>query len=377
MKDGNDLHRAGVNLREYGDQAPRYQPKLNGGAQPKAAANKLIVPAGDFIASFTPPDYIIDGLWMRRYLYALTGRTGDAKTAVLVRMAAHIVPGLPIGKYGVERGRVLYLAGENPDDIRMRWMGLAHEMKFDPNLPGMHFIEGRFSIQGLFERVQAELVEMGGVEFVAVDTSATFFEFEDENDNKQMGAHARLLRSLTTLPGGPTVVAACHPTKHATDENMLPRGGGAFIAELDGNNTCIKKDTVVELHWQGKFRGCDFAPINFELQTLTAPDLIDSKGRSIMTVTARPITEDIKEELEAKAFSDQDQVMMLMHMSPGKSLAKMADALDWTYTSGLPDKTRVNRALATLKEHGLAKLGRNKRWSLTERGKTEAKRDAE
>ena len=28
----------------------------------------------------------------------------------------------------------------------------------------------------------------------------------------------------------------------------------------DGNLTCIKRGTIAEVHWQGKFRGCDFAP---------------------------------------------------------------------------------------------------------------------
>ena len=72
-----------------------------------------------------------------------------------------------------------------------------------------------------------------------VDTSATFFELENENDNAQMAAHARLMRSLTTLPGGPVVLVACHPTKSAADDNMIPRGGGAFLAEIDRILTCI------------------------------------------------------------------------------------------------------------------------------------------
>ena len=31
----------------------------------------------------------------------------------------------------------------------------------------------------------------------------------------QMGAHARRLRTLTALPGNPTVVVNCHPAKNA------------------------------------------------------------------------------------------------------------------------------------------------------------------
>src|SRR5262249_40398803 len=35
---------------------------------------------------------------------------------------------------------------------------------------------------------------------------------------------------LSRLPGGPTVLICCHPTKNA--ESLVPRGGGAF--QVDG-----------------------------------------------------------------------------------------------------------------------------------------------
>ena len=45
-------------------------------------------------------------------------------------------------------------------------------------------------------------------------------------------------RTLTTLPGGPCVLVLCHPIKHVSEpEQLLPRGGGAFLAEVDGNLT--------------------------------------------------------------------------------------------------------------------------------------------
>jgi hypothetical protein len=342
-------------------------------ADPTPSEKGLIVSAHDFITGFVPPDYLIDRVLRRRFANTLTGRTGDGKTAVMMRIGAQVVHGQPIGKYNVERGRVLYLAGENPDDIRMRWMAMAYEMKFDPGVEGMHFIEGRFSISELFSRVSDEVSKLGGVDFVEVDTSATYFEKDDENDNVQMGNHARMLRTLTTLPGSPAVLVACHPTKHATNESMLPRGGGAFLAEVDGNLTCIKTGTIAEVHWQGKFRGCDFAPISFQLHTATAPSLVDSKMRPIPTVMANPITEELKAEIEGVDLSDQDQVLLLMQMHPGKSLADMASSLSWFYESGDPDKSRSQRATNALKKDGMVKLERNK-WTLTEKGKKEAKR---
>jgi hypothetical protein len=79
------------------------------------------------------------------------------------------------------------------------------------------------------------------------------------------------------------VLANCHPVKNATADNLVPYGGGAFLNEVDGNLTCSKNDAAIELHWQGKFRGPDFAPITFQVKTVTHQDLKDSKGRLVFT----------------------------------------------------------------------------------------------
>jgi hypothetical protein len=78
-----------------------------------------------------------------------------------------------------------------------------------------------------------------------------------------MGNYARTLQTLTKLPGGPCVVALCHPTKTVTNPAfLLPRGGGAFLNELDGNLSAWKRDEdIVELH-HGKLRGPGFEPLN-------------------------------------------------------------------------------------------------------------------
>ena len=67
---------------------------------------------------------------------------------------------------------------------------------------------------------------LGGVSFVLIDTSAAYYEGDEENANVQAGNHARLMRQLVNLPGEPCVLVMCHPVKNATQDNLLPRGGG-------------------------------------------------------------------------------------------------------------------------------------------------------
>jgi hypothetical protein len=250
-------------------------------------AGPLIKSSAEFVKDFIPPNYLVDGLLQRRYCYALTARTGDGKTAIVLLLAACVDMGIPFGGHAAEKGRVLFFAGENPDDIRARWIAMSVAMNFDIAKADVYFIPGKFKISALVDRIKKEVDALGGVALIIVDTSATYFEGKDENGNVEAGEHAARLRSLTELPGGPTVLVNCHPVKNAPDDNLSPRGGGAFVAEVDGNLTAVKDDGVVTLHWQVKFRGPDFAPLAFMLKTDTYDQLRDSKGRLMPTVIAR------------------------------------------------------------------------------------------
>lgn len=244
---------------------------------------------------------------------------------------------------------------------------MAHHLPFDVDAIDVHFIKGTFSIPAMFEKIKTDVKAIGGAGLVIIDTSAAYFQGQEENSNTELGKHARELRALTTLEGRPCVMVACHPTKNATTENLLPRGGGAFIAEVDGNLVCLKTgDGSVKLHWQGKHRGPDFEPIMFELDTVTAPSLKDSRGRDIPTVMARSLSQGEVREKTMVARRDEDDVLMLIEKDGTMSLARMAESLDW-HKNGEPRKDRVRRATDKLKKEHLADY-KGRRWKLTPAG---------
>src|SRR4029077_14731110 len=145
-------------------------------------------------------------------------------------------------------------------------------------------------------------------------TSAAYFLGDEEMSNTQMATHARMLRKLTTLPGHPCTLALCHPIKHALDATqLLPRGGGAYLAEMDGNLTLWRQDELAILDHSGKFRGPGFQPITFRLERIEhAKGLTDAKGRSISTVRAVAITNIEEDKANDDVRVKEDQLMTAM-----------------------------------------------------------------
>jgi AAA domain len=342
--------------------------QFNGKDGAEGLAKRLLQSSAQFTGSFVPPDPLISGILQRRYIYSLAGHTGRGKTAIALLLAAHVALGRRVGDFDVEKGRVLILAGENPTDAKMRWIALSQCMQFDRNEIDVYWIEGTFKISKSFQRIRREVEELGGVDFIIVDSSAAFFEGDDENSNPQQVAHARRLRAFTTLAGGPCVLVLCHPPKNAGGDNLQPRGGGAYIAEIDGNLTVTKNDMTVELHWQGKLRGPDFAPVNFMLRSVTHEELKDTKGRLISTVIAEHLSDTSQEEMAKASRYDEDQALERLAANPRMSIAELATALGWKRKEGKPNKSKAQRVLGRLQHDKLIKRERG-RWEITEKGK--------
>lgn len=162
------------------------------------APTNLIQSSGQFVRDFVPPDYVVDRIFQRRFCYSMTAKTGGGKTAAAMRIAAHVATGRSIGSIEVEKGTVIYAAGENPTDVQARWLGVTQEMGIDPDAVDVHFINGVVKISENVANIEAEVAAKGlKPTLVIVDTVAAYFEGDDDNDNVQMGNYARLLRSMT------------------------------------------------------------------------------------------------------------------------------------------------------------------------------------
>jgi hypothetical protein len=337
---------------------------------PRPSAGKLILTGAEFVAGFTPPDYLITGILQRGYLYSMTARTGHGKTVVTLYLAQAIARGQSVHGRKVKQGPVLYFAGENPDDIRAKYLILSDSLHFSiPETP-VHFIAGTLDIAQAMADIQAGTEALKPI-LVVVDTGPAYFRGDDANSNAQQGAFARLLRHLTTLPGLPAVIVNTHPNKDAREDQLTPGGGGAFLNEVDGNLTLWNSTgEQATMHWLGKFRGPEFEPINWAIRSTTSHAVMDSEGVLIPNAVASPISETQVHSGESEQARDEKILLAVIGMNKDASIAEFAKKANFLTPDGNPKRTKTHRLCYRLADAGFIKnvLGK---YRITPAGKSE------
>jgi len=253
-------------------------------------------------------------------------------------------------------GRVAYFAGENPDDVMQRLVVMTDEVDLDTIPLTVMCYAGREQA----EIAIAELIhDRREIALVIVDTSTAYFAGEDENDNKAALEHAKWLRSISKrVPGNPTVLVCCHPIKNAAEDNMLPRGGGAFVNEMDGNLACIKKDILTVVSQHGKYRDVYFHPISFLRTVKQSERLKTASGEMVWSVVCHVATpqEEAKHEFEME--TQDRQVLEILADHPAMTQREIAAKLLWLNNTENnkdggqpePDHKKVGRVQKRLKK---------------------------
>ena len=305
-------------------------PDLDMGSESGAPKPALLRIRGSaaFAAEYEPASYLIDYMLQLGFLYSLTAETGGGKTALMLLISALVSTGKPFGDAEVKKGQVIYCVGENPDEFRQRLICLR-EASFAPaEYDGIHVLtpeahKGLLTPAGTAE-VAAYAEALGGVDLVVVDTAAAFFDGQEENSNTELGEYARRLRRLCSLPGKPTVVVCSHPTKNAAKhEELVPRGGGAFVAEVDGNLTLMKRDVgQSEMFWSKKFRGRIDNPVQIALTPVEAHTTRDAKGRPLRSVLASVTATTPVEAINAQKL--RDRIMRIMADGKTRTVEEVA-----------------------------------------------------
>jgi hypothetical protein len=148
-------------------------------------------------------------------------------------------------------------------------------------------------------------------------------------------------------------------------------GGSAFLNEVDGNLTLwANADRQTTLHWLGKFRGPEFEPITFEMETVTSDRVMDSKGRKMPSVVAKPVSEIKLQFAEAKQEREETTLLGFIARNKNASVADLAIKCNFISAAGNPQKSKVFAMCARLVEEKMLEK-RGSKYRITNKGKKE------
>lgn len=337
--------------------------------EPEAKISAQFVGGSEFISNIAPPQWLVDGIIQRSFLYGLTALTNHGKTAVAALMAICVAMQRDFALQPCEQGHVLYLAGENPEDFKHRLRAAAQDAGFKPSaLENVTVMPCAGRLTGYIEQI-LDFAQNTPLALIIIDTSVAYFSYMDENGNVDSRMHAQDMRMLIQATGAPAILALCHPVKNAGKDDLIPRGGGAFLNEIDCNLTLWKEAEIMELS-HNKLRGPAFQPMQFKLSKLVITGVLDSKGREVSTVVAQPINDTDAAQEQQKHFSDATSALRAIHTLSKPSISGIASFCQWTFKDGRPDKSKAARIIKTLtaEKFVTTKLGTLK---LTQKGRQE------
>jgi hypothetical protein len=338
------------------------------------------VSARELIATTPAPVYVVDGILQERHVCALTARTNHGKTAIAVTLALAVCAGVSFGYAKCAQGNVLYLCGEDSYGFAQRIPAAIDALELSHAvLDAFHIVPESFQLRNEVERFVKRFVKP--YKLVVVDTSVSYFHGDKEDDNVQARDHALALRELTNLPGKPAVLVCCHPTKAATADTMTPRGGSAFLNEIDCNLGVWKSESRVTVGWHQKKRGPDFDELSFELvERLITDDPFrigtvgttgTNRGTTGTTIVAVAI--DSAREVTLAREEDDKQLRLLRVLNAARqsmSVADIARSGGFVSTTGEPQKSTVHRILMDLDKFKLVSRKRSG-WQITTAGRDE------
>jgi hypothetical protein len=208
-------------------------------------------------------------------------------------------------------------------------------------------------------------VKHGPLTGIFIDTWQAFFDGRDANNPTEAVNFTKRFRPLTSLPGAPAVVIAAHPTKNANNDELIPSGGGSTLNEVDGNLAMAQLPSgLVELGWQGKFRGLNFEPQLYRIERLCSPDVVDVTGRQIAIPIMLPISAEDADARESAIAAKDTALLRAVAESPTGSLSTLAAA------AGGMNRSKADRILHRLAKAKPALIHQTLgKWTLTKPGR--------
>lgn len=338
----------------------------------------MLIPADEFIANFEAPAFVLSPIIPRGQVVGLTALPNAGKTTVAIPIALAATGLIDLPGFEADPCRVLYLVGENDANFRVQLIGAIEQYAVRP--PDLHdrllILPRRFDLLSMVDELRLMSRVHGGFGLIVVDTKIAYSGAGNEDDNIQASEDAAALRELTRAHGNPSVLVLCHPPKGADRDRLYPRGGGAFLGELDANLTLWNSVGGVATMDANKRRMPAFDPIDWTLDAVDT-ERTDAKGRRVCSVVARVISDGERADKQRADWQDGNRLVAVMADYPDATQADWARHCAWFGGNDQPRKDKVNRLLKRLAagRKPLIELEEHSgRWVLTAAGKAEAKK---
>ena len=188
------------------------------------------------VQAATGADYLIKGILGRNTLAVIFGQSNSGKTFFALDLALHVARGESWRGLRVNRGLVLYVAGEGSHSVLNRLTAFRQHVAPEAGgapfavLPAAVNLLSRADLADLVDVLRAAEAEAGEtVALIIVDTLARAMAGGSENDSEDMGNLVRAADLLRETFGA-TVLFVHHSGK---DESKGARGHSSLRAAVD------------------------------------------------------------------------------------------------------------------------------------------------
>jgi hypothetical protein len=310
---------------------------------------------GQFMSEMTPKFWILQKVLAKGWLYALAASPGAGKTAVALLLTLRAAMGQQFMGRKVSKSKVLYLCGENPQDVRGRFDALLrrHSMTLADVEGQVFFTKSPFNIDDKqdLDAFIADAQQHDPFDLCIIDTQKAHSGAEDEDNNSESHELAQAMRRLGVGIGDPCILTLSHPTKTPTRDTLLPRGGSSFTGSIDGVLCLWKADRGAPselFSHKDKFRGKAFEGEFFQLDEDEHPTLVDNFGDPDVTVVASEMTGHADISAIQRTVADSGNAIVLDKIREACLRGELRSKTEWASELGKKsDYLRVLNGLVT------------------------------
>lgn len=250
----------------------------------------LCIPLPDFLKKTEEVVFFVEHLLKKGVHNAVLGHPNAGKTAIILALLLNVALGFMFGKYRTLQTLIVYIAGEDPEGIRLRVKLWCQAHGVDPEELRRWFQVVEQPV--LYDDAQTEkfIAELRNIRpgIICVDTFSANYGGDNEDKATEVMAWFRMIRRDFIAEFDCTVLTLHQPPKGSLDVHNWC-GSSAASRDLDGVWGVTRVGDSMTLS-QGKRRGAEFEPMYFEKKTHIIDGLLDNFGNPVTSVFVVPST---------------------------------------------------------------------------------------